>query len=162
MQQRAEVGIELRDGAVLDWEQFHDRYADLSTLSPLSRFLHISTFVIHVRVVRFKKQRYVCRFDMKDGGYFTQGFEPDNAGTAISGSSKALFMTGRGHDQIYYLLAQEVDGILERVAVGWASFHEARFYNPDGNVLAPRIFRGRYGDKWYEEIVSEYKTIRLG
>jgi hypothetical protein len=99
---------------------------------------------------------------MKDGGYFTQGFEPDNAGTAISGSFKALFMTGRGHNQIYYSLAQEVDGILERVAVGWASFYAPRFHDPDGNVLAPRIFRVGYGDKWYEETVPEYKTIRMG
>jgi hypothetical protein len=99
---------------------------------------------------------------MKDGGYFTQGFEPDNAGSAISGSFKALFMIAGGHGQIYYLLAQEVDGILERVAVGRASLYAARVYDPDGNVLAPRRLRGRYGDKWYEEIVSEYKTIRLG
>jgi hypothetical protein len=162
LQQRAEVGIELRDGTVLGWEQFHDRYAELNTLSQLSRFLHISTFVIHVRVFRTKLQRYKCRFDMKDGGYLTQGFDLDNEGTAISGSYKALFMTGRGSSQIKYLLAHEVDGILERVGVGWASLVVARFYDPDGKILAPKLFRERYGGKWYEEIASEYTTIRLG
>lgn len=99
---------------------------------------------------------------MKDGCYLTQGFEPDNREILISGSYKALFMTQRRSSQIYYLLAHEVDGVLEKVAVSWVSLFVARFYDPNGKVLASNLFRGRYGDRWYEEIASEYTTFRLG
>jgi hypothetical protein len=51
------------------------------------------------------------------------------------GHSKRFFMTGRGHSQIYILLVHEADGILERVAVGWASLYVTRLYDPDGNIL---------------------------
>lgn len=170
------ISIELTSGQILDWDTYHETYANVNSLTNVSQFIHISTYTFPIRILKRKGPSCRCQLDMRDGCYLTLRFDPHDSRSKGDSCTGLLMVDNRDPNvdrMIFVLIVAEIDGRMERVGGSWLPM-ECILYDGDdeqvvrkGEMYEDKYTKyadlvERYGEEWYLGLVGSYETFRVG
>jgi hypothetical protein len=166
-----QVFVELRDGSVLDWNEFHRRYAEINNSVQLSHFIHVwaPTFAIE-NLSSLNRESYNFEVKMNDGWflYWTSHSYPYDIPSLQC--TKALILASDEEGQSFVIFLKQFEDGFERIWGGWIPYYNISLLRPDrkeveyddGPDTDETEIGMRYGGDWENSIVSTWETLRIG
>jgi hypothetical protein len=171
--------VELRDGRILDWENFQKSYNKLNQQSVLSTYIHISAWTSPIRVLDYERgaheiscgnkyPKYIGRIHLDNGGYLELIFNSTADKPLPSRSCIAIHVAEKipGREEWLtdhaFIIACQVGDTMERVGFGWLCRIFSNQYRADGTEDAR--YRGILMNSGPREgnLVRSWQEIRLG
>jgi hypothetical protein len=169
------TGVEVLDGEILNWEEYHNLYPKLKNPLSLSHFVHISADTVQVQ---YCDEFVNWRMYMDDGCYILVELainvtslreEEEFNGLILAASWDQPEETPEEKSIVLFIMwVAEIDGSMERVGGRWLSSSEP-LYDAKDKCLGgghkegddDHILTSRYGEHWNEHLVSTMQTFRL-
>jgi hypothetical protein len=175
-----QVKLELCDGQVMEWPDFHASYNTLNDCTAISQYIIISAWTTRVQFLEYTQldrhdaNSIFCRarVELEDGGHLLWVF-PATTKEKFSPNKEYLGIHLIDHEpnlhgkQILFrgpalLVVSKVEDRMERVGFGWVTHSNYKMYSADGvwehadNEFMSAWSRNR------PQIVKAWQEIRLG
>jgi hypothetical protein len=160
-----QLHVELMDGRALKLEEYQDLDTKDSSQSQPSTFIRISAWNVCIYDPRpgRKKNSYVGKIDIEDGGYIEWEFDSISKVPLQLDQVCTGIILGRKSDDPSLLILSRIGDKLERIGLGDLDFFYA--YTEDGKrELGRQDEEGYivYTKRKLPELVKSWKEVRLG
>ncbi len=164
-----QVSVELRDRSVLDWNEFHRRYAEINNSVQLSYLIHVWAPTFEIQNLSQNRDSHDLEVKMEDGWFLRWKFHSCQNGICTLQATKTLVLASDGEGRKFLVFFKQFEDGWERVLGCWKHCSGLLLLGPDHKMADVFNYPNngsdiieRYGVDWEKSIASTWETLRIG